>query len=1644
MHQTLDDLRSQTLALVDALTPADSGPVAAVIAVWLAALDAEDLADMSPASLAPLLWNGFTQMTRFDGDCKIAQLRYADGRGGMGSALLILNDDMPYLVDSIVMAMRKQGVALRGVMNAVLPLQRDADGNLQSLAPGSPADNEPGASLESTKLESYVLCLLAEDLEGSELAALVASLQMVAHDASSVQRDRGAMAAHVAGIASKAAAQGAEGCEVAAFMEWAGSEGFEFFGYAYYRVKPGERELERDLPGRLGVLADTSHPLYGTCLAHIPGDFDNLCARADTLAIAKADIEGNLHRDQQLDFIGVRDTDHGDTSAGTILGEHCFVGLFTRAQTAMPLAHLPFARGRVARVLTLAGVRREGFRAEKFIEILESLPRTEVLEAEPEWLAHVCSAVVSLYKQPRTKVFARRDLYGRHLNVLVYLPRERFSASLAKSLAQALHASSGAKDVSRYTLVADGPLARLYLIAHGARNPLDMETDILQPLLAVLDGWHAGFAALLDNVFERDLRASLRKLGANLPPDYMALTAPDAALRDLDAIVRNVQPSRIAARIEFGNSIDHSVSNSVGTDAGNAEGAGEGAGEAARARTTIRLYSGDRVPSLSTLLPALQNAGIAIDREQTWAIKSDDGHIHCITSLSVDAASAAKLARPGVAPVAQQLFAALFNDDIEDGRLNGLVIEGGLHVREVQLVRAYVSYWRQTGSRFSVRYIADCLRKQAGRVKALVDAFLQRFDPSLSDQQHAAALAAMGVINDDLASVNHADTEAVLGALVDLMQATLRTNYFQSKQSNEAGMVDAGKIIFKFDTSHLDLLPEPRPYREIFVFSRRFEGLHLRGGPVARGGLRWSDRMEDYRTEVLGLVKAQMVKNAVIVPAGAKGGFVCKQIPLAAPRDVVAAEGEAVYRMFVESLLEVTDNRELGQVIAPFDTVCYDGPDPYLVVAADKGTASFSDIANGIAVRRGFWLGDAFASGGSNGYDHKKLGITAKGAWEAVKRHFYEMEHDINSTPFTLVGVGDMSGDVFGNGMLLSRQLKLVAAFDHRHIFLDPQPDLAASFDERARLFALPRSSWDDYQRDLISEGGGVFARTLRTIALSPQIRAVLDIKETALAPEALMQRILQAPVDLFYNGGIGTYIKASNETHVQVKDRANDAIRVDGSAIRAKIVAEGGNLGATQAGRIEFALAGGRIFTDAIDNSAGVDCSDHEVNVKIWLDVEVNAGQLTAIERNTTLTAMTDDIERLVLRDNSLQTHLLVREAQTQCEPEVADGYAALIASLEEVGALSRELEQLPTVAELARRKQSGRCLTSPELAVVIANVKNRYKHMLAELPLTGQSWAGALLTPYFPPLLVATRSALDHPLANAILATVLANEAINRCGPLMIRDLAFDQGRPESDVMLAWAQAWSDLKLESLFEALDAQALVVPRAISIKVDARTRALQRTMMAGVLSMPAGQQVDAVGIEQLAQLFGAAHAYRQLMTIEVDATAGTAAVATVTASDASTDPYALAMADTPFVQAWQAVDAIEGVAGFLFGAMVLARPAAMDLAALLQLGLTLRRRAGIAALERGLAQTPHSASQAQLRNYARQALLRTQQRLLAHVLQLAAGGDASASDAAASDASASINAVVAAMGLLSHAAPDLEQSILDVWALSEAASAVLA
>jgi len=1577
MKQQTEDLRKRTLDL--AQTKAMGGAedlqsqAVPVLQIWLASLEEEDLISIVPENLASALWQGFSAAAQKGlNGCRVQPLRYTVGRNESATALLIVNQDMPFLVDSIVMAMRKMRIVSRAVLNAVLSVQRGSDGEITHVE---------SAVTGSDPLESYVLCLLHEELDEHYLSALIDSVRMVAADALAVQGDATALLQKIASVAISATEAAPEGGEVAPFLSWAGHGGLRLFGYAYYHVIPAAAKLVCDTQSRLGVLRDPGHPVYGSCLTGIPEDYATLANQAHALSIVKADAQSTLHQDQQLDFIGVRDL----SIDGKILGEHCFVGLFSRVATATPLTQLPFVRERIQQVLSLAGVRQEGFRAEKFLEVLESLPRSEILEASPQWLAQVCGTVVALYKQPCAQVFARRDVYGRHLNVLIYMPRERYSVSLADALAQSVRNLAGAVDVVAQPLLSDGPLMRIYLSAKVTRPQPNLESDICQPLLEAIDGWQTVFDTLVDDTEDALLRIYLRKLCALLPAEYQSVTSPYTAFRDLVVSLESRRSARIKVHIEIGW----------------------------REVVTIRLLSVNSAPSLSLIFPALHNAGVVVDREKTHVLHmqehGQDLRLY-ITCLSVDAQSAAKLIQPDVIVAAQELFESLFNSEVEDGRMNGLAVEAGLRQKEVQLIRGYASYWRQAGCRFSLRYMADCLRKQPSIIKNLIDSYLMRFDPTLTSEQRAMGTASLLNLKQNVADINHADTEDILRGLVDLMLATLRTSYFQDAQAD-------GTIIFKFDCSQLALLPEPRPYREIYVFSRRFEGVHLRGGPVARGGLRWSDRMEDYRTEVMGLVKAQMVKNAVIVPVGAKGGFICKMMPKSATREAIALEGESVYRLYIAGLLDITDNRVGDDIVSPQQTVCYDDADHYLVVAADKGTASFSDIANSIAVKRGFWLGDAFASGGSNGYDHKKLGITAKGAWEAVKRHFYEIDHDINTTPITMVGIGDMSGDVFGNGVLLSRQLKLIAAFDHRHIFIDPTPDVEVSFKERQRLFGLPRSSWDDYDKSLISKGGGVWPRNVRSIELSDQARAALSTEATTMMPEQLLRIILLAPVDLFYNGGIGTYIKAYSESNAQVKDFSNDQIRVNGRELRCKVVAEGGNLGATQNGRIEFALNGGRIFTDAIDNSAGVDCSDHEVNIKIWLDTEVNAGKLNEVDRNRILNEITEHIEKLVLQDNTLQTHLLTRETQAQTDVATRAGYAALIADLEEKGVISREVEQLPTASELAHRNIDGGGLTAPELAVVIAHVKNRYKRILATLPLLDYSWAATLLTPYFPQALVKTRDPLSHPLANAILATVLANESINRCGPLLIADLSRKHGVDEGEVIFAWAQSWATLNLASLFMKLDAQALKIPCQESKHLDERTRVMQKAVIDAMLGTSAQLMKVSDGFNELSAIFSDPDTTRNLMP---------------TANPSAVEPQG------DYEQARLNVEAIAEMADFLFAALAVVRPDNLSLSTFLQIGTNLRRHVGIDELERVLMQSSTDAKQEPLCVHALQVLRRTQQMLLTQVLQQLPSG------ASASMINGVIMSGVKRMkhngSVIANAAQtNLEQTVLDVWRLSESA-----
>ncbi|MDR3426132.1 NAD-glutamate dehydrogenase domain-containing protein [Silvimonas sp.] len=825
------------------------------------------------------------------------------------------------------------------------------------------------------------------------------------------------------------------------------------------------------------------------------------------------------------------------------------------------------------------------------------------------------------------------------------------------------------------------------------------------------------------------------------------------------------------------------------------------------------------IPALSALLPALHNMGLSVEREEQ---QERAGKFTHRSMLWLDEASSAQLGALNQSEKLADFLRRLFTAEAEDGRLNGLAVVAGLNAHEIMLIRAYASYLRQAGWHMSLRYMADCLRRQPFAVRAWLAYHHARLDPLLARDELQETTGKQ--LERVITALQDADAADLLEKLRQLVAATLRSNYFQHSTHDPL----PSYLAFKLDAQSLDFLPKPRPFREIFVFSERFEGVHLRGGPVSRGGLRWSDRREDYRTEVLGLVKAQLVKNAVIVPTGAKGGFVCKLLPFDASRETVAEEGITCYRSFINALLDLTDNNIGGQISHPAHVVRHDAADPYLVVAADKGTASFSDTANAISIERGFWLGDAFASGGSNGYDHKKLGITAKGAWETAKIRFTEIGIDWTRDAFTAVGIGDMSGDVFGNGMLLMPHLRLIAAFDHRHIFIDPNPETSRAYAERERLFALPRSSWADYDQTLLSQGGGIWARTERSIPISPEIQQALGISDSKLSPEALIRAILAAPVTVLYNGGIGTYIKAASETHEQVRDRANDRIRLDAPEIRARMVVEGGNLGLTQAARIALAEQGVRVLTDAVDNSAGVDCSDHEVNLKILLQ----QAALAAPAVSSLLASMAPAVEQAVLATNRAQARRIMRHRHV---PGLIADPAALLKQLENSVNLDRALEQLPGNSTLAAREQQR--LVEPELAVVLAYAKMAVKGAFINQEISMQPWHQYYLTRYFPQQ-VRGLNLCQHALAREIIGTRLANEIVDRAGISFAHDLARQRQWPLAQVIEAFAFAYAALDLDSWLQQHDALITALPAATRHAIDEALEHSLADSVTALLSSP--------------------------------------------------------------------------------------------------------------------------------------------------------------------------------------------------------------
>jgi glutamate dehydrogenase len=1248
--------------------------------------------------------------------------------------LEIVQDDCPFLVDSIMGEIADQGLAVRAMVHPIVEVQRRPDGSR--------------AETSEPRRESMIQVMLAPIGPDRE-AALTAGVEATLADVHAAVEDFPAMLALMRRtLAELRERPGKATAEEIAFLGWLEAQQFVFLGarvYEYPRGPNGEYEPEEPVyqaKDGLGVLRDPARTVLRRANepAVLMGAAKDRLLREPAVTVGKANARSRVHRRAYMDYVAVKRYD----AEGRPFGEVRFMGLFTADAYDEPTAAVPLVREKVANVLTRAHAAPGGHREKRLKNILENHPRDELFQMTEDELLGQAFGILHLYDRPRVGLFERRDPLDRFASVLVFLPRDQFDSELERRAGAILARAYGGFVSTVYRTFLDAPLARIHYIigftpgAHAWPDLKPLESAIAE---AARD-WRDRFAAAAraGALAPEDVAAKLERYRDAFPPGYQDRFDAAEALADVE-VLETLGQAPVRARAYR-----------VATDT--------------PTQLRFKLYRPGAPVPLAEVLPILENMGLKAMAEAGFPITPAGGAPIWVHDFEIEDPRGEHLVFSEVKQAFEDAVAAVWTGQAENDGFNRLVLELSISWRDAALVRALARFRQQSGLDPSQRVQEEALSNNPGVARLILDLFRTRFDPAIRADLAARREQAEAVgreIVEALQNVESLDEDRVLRRIALLVQATQRTNFYQLGPDGQAKPY----ISFKVASGELADLPAPKPFREIFVSAVNVEGVHLRFGPVARGGLRWSDRRDDFRTEVLGLVKAQQVKNAVIVPVGSKGGFYPKRLPRGGSPDAIRAEAVAAYETFLRGLLDLTDNlTAAGSVAHPQDVIVHDGDDPYLVVAADKGTATFSDIANRIAAAYGFWLGDAFASGGSAGYDHKAMGITARGAWEAVKRHFRELGKDIQSEPFTVIGVGDMSGDVFGNGMLLSDKIRLVAAFDHRHVFIDPDPDPAKSFAERKRLFGLPRSSWDDYDRAALSAGGGVYARTLKAVRLSAEARAALDIAAEELSPAELIAAILKAPAELLYLGGIGTYVKATREAHADVGDKANDAVRINGADLRVKVVGEGANLGVTQAGRIEFARAGGRIDTDAIDNSAGVDTSDHEVNIKILTGMLERSGKLTRGRRDALLKSMAEDVASHVLAHNYDQTlalSLLQMDARGELEP-----HAQFMAQLEAEGRLDRAVEGLPAPAEIRVRAETGQGLTRPELAVLLAYGKLELKRTIVDEGATDDAWLERRLEGYFPGPLRRHRDAIHrHRLRPDIIATVVANDVVDRCGP-------------------------------------------------------------------------------------------------------------------------------------------------------------------------------------------------------------------------------------------------------------------------------------
>ncbi len=1326
----------------------------------------------------------------------------------------VVTDDMPFLVDSLTMELARQQHDSHVVVHPTLDVERDDAGHLTKIHPVASGSLE---SPEGTIRESWMHVEISRLGDRDDCDSLAADITRVLHDVRAAVEDWGAMQQRVkdvvAGLSDDPPPLPSDEVRQAAdLLTWLGEEHFTFLGYREYRLARTDLDgdgVEDDVlqvvPGTgLGILrehSDGSDPLPGSgsvAFNRLPEAVKAKAREKTLLVLAKANSRATVHRPAYLDYVGVKVFD----AEGEVIGERRFLGLLSSAAYTESLLRIPLLRDKVAAVLERSGHDPRSHDGNALLDTLETYPRDELFHTPVDELAPMAEAAMQARERRAVRLFIRRDTYGRYLSVLIYLPRDRYNTSVRHKFSKILTEQLGAESIEFNVNINQSTTARVHFVVRPApgRSVSDgiNTADLERRLIEASRSWQEDFLHAVTSEYGEEVGAILgRRYVDAFPEAYKEDFAPRTAAVDLGRLE--------AIRGEEG--LDQALYSDV---------------DAAEGEARLKVFRVGPPLSLSQVLPMLSSMGVEVVDERPYGLVGQDRPSHIYDF---------GLRYGGEFPDnGRELFTdalrAIWDRYTEIDGFNRLVLRAGLTWRQSTLLRAYAKYMRQGNSPFAIDSIEGALADNVELTRLLVRLFETRFDPGLGDdareRKEAELSEAIGRALDDVVSLDH---DRILRSYLTHVRATLRTNYFQTADGSGRPKT---YLSLKMEPSAIPDLPEPRPKFEIFVYSPRVEGVHLRFGAVARGGLRWSDRRDDFRTEVLGLVKAQMVKNTVIVPVGAKGGFYAKQLPdPGVEREAWLAEGVASYKTFISGLLDVTDNLVGGETVPPQRVVRHDGNDSYLVVAADKGTATFSDIANGVAKDYGFWLGDAFASGGSVGYDHKAMGITARGAWVSVRRHFREMGLDCQSQDFTVVGVGDMSGDVFGNGMLCSEHIRLVAAFDHRDIFIDPEPDPATSFAERKRLFELPRSSWQDYDKSLISAGGGVFKRSAKSVPINHQIRAALGIGRHVdhVTPAELMKAILLAPVDLLWNGGIGTYVKASTETHAEAGDKANDAIRVNGTELRVRCVGEGGNLGFTQRGRIEYAVDGGRINTDFIDNSAGVDTSDREVNLKILLDRVVAAGDLTEKQRNKLLASMTDEVADLVLRDNYEQNIALANADRNG--PSLLHVHEQWMAMLESKGLLDRELEALPSTAEVKRRLEREGAMTMPELAVLMSYTKIVLAEQMLGSDLPEDPYLNQDLAEYFP---TAVREGFSdqiaqHPLRREIIVTQVVNDLVNGAGMTYWLRLGGETGASTAELTRANFVAREIFGSLDLRKELASYDNVIDAAVQTKmrVDMRT-----------------------------------------------------------------------------------------------------------------------------------------------------------------------------------------------------------------------------